>query len=395
MAALDGIRVYDLTQGIAGPHATMLLALHGATVVKVEPLTGDWCRALGTSYGEQTASSFAFNRRKRSIALDLRSVAGREISRRLAQSSDVFVESFRPGVAARLGLSYEDLRAINANVVYGSMSGFGQSGPFSKRGTVDAMVQAFSGMMVMNRSHDGVPQRSGMTVVDIVSGLYLFQALSMAAVTKMRFGQGSYIDCSLMQSAAAMQASKIIEWTLTEGKSRPLYMPSGMVRTADGAIVVSTMSEESWKKLCIAIDRSDLTGDKRFVTAEARIDNGSALMMELASTLSTKSSRAWLEKLVAHDVLAEVVQDYGQWLQSEQVLATNAFQTVVAKDLGQVAVANIPGVDCSNMDDTVLQAPGVGEHTLEILHELGYDAHEISVFLDCGAVRSGSEKRGG
>ena len=153
--AFDGITVLDFTQGIAGPHASMLLALHGADVIKIEPLDGDWGRALGDIKGDHCAHSIAFNRGKRSIALDLKSADGRAVVQKLAAKADVVMESFRPGVIQRLGFGYEDIRKVNPKVIYCSVSGFGQTGPYSKRPTVDGLIQAFSGMMVMNRMPDG------------------------------------------------------------------------------------------------------------------------------------------------------------------------------------------------------------------------------------------------
>ena len=169
--AYDGITVLDFTQGIAGPHASMLLALHGADVIKIEPLEGDWGRALGELKGDHCAHSVAFNRGKRSIALDLKSPDGIAVVKKIAAKAHVVLESFRPGVIQRLGFGYEAIKKVNPKVVYCSVSGFGQTGPYSKRPTVDGLIQAFSGMMVMNRMPDGTPWRQGMIAVDVTTGL--------------------------------------------------------------------------------------------------------------------------------------------------------------------------------------------------------------------------------
>ena len=225
--AYDGITVLDFTQGIAGPHASMLLALHGADVIKIEPPEGDWGRALGEIKGDHCAHSVAFNRGKRSIALDLKSPDGIAVVKKLAAKADVVMESFRPGVIQRLGFGYEDVKKVNPKVVYCSVSGFGQTGPFSKRPTVDGLIQAFSGMMVMNKMPDGTPWRQGMIAVDVTTGLYTFQALAPALMRQFRFGEGCYIDSSLMRSAAAFQGAKLMEWVFSKGAPPVLYMPAG------------------------------------------------------------------------------------------------------------------------------------------------------------------------
>lgn len=220
--AFSGIRVLDFSRGIAGPHSAMLLAQHGADVVKVEPLAGDWGRTLGRPYGQNTAHSIAFNRRKRSIALDLTKPRGLEVARMLMKRSDVVIEAFRPGVMAKHGLDNETAKTANAGIVYLSVNGFGSRGPNAMLPVIDAVIQAFSGLMTVARSSDGVPNRLTMIPVDVVTGLYAFQSIATALVRKFRFGSGSHIEVSLMQAAAAFQAAKIMEYHLEGGEPQPL-----------------------------------------------------------------------------------------------------------------------------------------------------------------------------
>ncbi|HYC65599.1 MAG TPA: CoA transferase, partial [Reyranellaceae bacterium] len=259
--AFDGLTVLDFTQGIAGPHASMLLALHGADVIKIEPPEGDWGRALGELKGDHCAHSVAFNRGKRSIALDLKSPDGIAVVQKIAAKANAVMESFRPGVISRLGFGYEQIKKVNPNVVYCSVSGFGQTGPYSKRPTVDGLIQAFSGMMVMNRMPDGTPWRQGMIAVDVTTGLYTFQALSTALMRQVRFGEGSHIDSSLMRSAAAFQGAKLMEWVFSKGTPPPLYMPAGSYKTANGYIMVSAMRPHHFKALFELIGRDDIAND--------------------------------------------------------------------------------------------------------------------------------------
>ena len=196
---LEGINVFDATQGVAGPHATMLLAQHGANVIKVEPLDGDWGRTLGKVYGDLCAHAVTFNRGKRSIALDLKSTDGIKVAQKLAADADIVVESFRPGVMARFGLDYMSIKAKRNDVIYLSVPGFGQEGPNKDLPVTDSVIQAFSGFMSINRDNEGTPQRLGMIAIDVMTGLYAYQAISSAIIARIRYGEGAYIDCSLMQ----------------------------------------------------------------------------------------------------------------------------------------------------------------------------------------------------
>lgn len=367
----DDIRVCDLSQGVAGPHATMLLAQFGADVIKVEPPDGDWGRALGDRHGDHCAHSFTFNRGKRSLVLDLKSAHGQDAVRRLIVRSDVFVESFRPGVADRLGLGYEAVRSLRSDIVYASLSGFGQNGPYSRRGTVDALMQGFSGMMVMNRTPDGLPQRQNMTAVDVLSGLYLYSALATALARRRKTGQGGYLDISLMQSAAAFQAAKIMEFHLASGAPKPLYMPAGYLRTKDGAVSLSTMRQAHYEALCNALGRSDLVTDPRFAEIEPRIRNGRALMAELEGETSRRDTAALLALLQGAGVFVERVQSYGDWLQDEHVRATASYRWVDDADFGSIPVVSVPGETGQRRPADGLRAPAIGEHTDEILGMLG------------------------
>jgi crotonobetainyl-CoA:carnitine CoA-transferase CaiB-like acyl-CoA transferase len=368
--AYSGLRVCDLSQGVAGPHGTMMLAQFGADVIKIEPPGGDWARTLGGRYGDHSAHSYTFNRGKRSVAVDLKSNEGKDVVRRLIAVSDVFVESFRPGVAAKLGFSYEAVRTMQPSIVYASLSGFGQSGPYSKRGTVDALIQGFSGMMVMNQTPDGRPHRQNMTAVDVLSGLYLFSALSAAISQRRRTGCGGYIDVSLMQSAAAFQAAKIMEFHLSEGIPKPLYMPAGYLCTRDGAVSLATMRQEHYESLCNALKRPDLISDARFCDIAPRIQNGRILMTELEGETRKYDTTVLLELLQTAGILVERVQSYGEWIEDPHVKSTHAFNWIEHKDLGRIPVASTPGLTSGSSNRGPQAAPATGQHTSEILKML-------------------------
>src|ERR1700754_1706073 len=196
-APYRGLRVLDFGQGVASPYCGALLASYGADVIKVEPPEGDWSRRLGTTYGTHSALSAVYNRGKRSLCLDLKKSNALEVARHLAAQCDVFIEGFRPGVAARLGLGYDTLRQDNARLIYLSVSGFGQNGPYAERPCTDSVAQAFSGLVSVNVGNDKVPHRVGATISDVATGVYAFQAVSTALFARAAVGTGRWIDVSL------------------------------------------------------------------------------------------------------------------------------------------------------------------------------------------------------
>jgi crotonobetainyl-CoA:carnitine CoA-transferase CaiB-like acyl-CoA transferase len=379
--AFSGLTVLDFSQGVAGPHATMLLALHGADVIKIEPPEGDWGRGLGELKGDHCAHSVAFNRGKRSLALDLKSLDGSAVVKKIAAKAAVVVESFRPGVIGRLGFGYEDIRKVNPGVVYCSVSGFGQTGPYSKRPTVDGLIQAFSGMMVMNRLPDGTPWRQGMIAVDVTTGLYTFQALSTAILRQFRFGEGSYIDSSLMRAAAAYQGAKLMEWVFSNGSPQPLYMPAGSYRTSNGYIMLSAMRPHHFRTLFELIGRHDVANDPDLQTHEGRIRNAAKIVKALNETMPTRTTEEWIALLMPNEVFCERVGNYQDYLDHPHVKETGAVDWIEQDGFARLPVANIPGLPPAREDAARHHAPHIGEHSRAILGELGYSGAEIEAML--------------
>lgn len=384
--AFDGINVLDFAQGVAGPHATMLLAQHGANVMKVEPLAGDWGRGLGATYNDQCAHSIAFNRGKRSLAMDMKNPDALAAARRIAEKADVIVEAFRPGVMAKFGLSYDQVKAVNPDVIYLSVTGFGQTGPNSDRPVTDAVIQAYSGLMTVNRDKDGLPQRLNMIPVDVTTGLYAFQALSTALMRKFRFGGGCYIDNNLMQSAAAFQAAKIMEFHLEKGESQPLYVPVGTMQTTDGFINITAMREAHYQTLCDVMGKPEWKDDPRFVTGEMRLKNETVLMPMIREVFATRSTGEWADALTKAGVMNAPVQSYGELMAHQHVKAVDAIAYVEHKETGTVPMPHIPGLPRIEGADALTHAPTIGEHSDQILGEWGYSADEIAAMRKDGAI---------
>ncbi len=382
----SGLRVFDATQGIAGPHATMLLGLHGADIVKVEPLEGDWGRFVGRSYEDFSAHYLAFNRGKRSIALDLKSEAGRGIAQNLAAEADIVVEAFRPGVMAGFGLGYDDVSTHRPDVVYCSISGFGHEGPNRERRVSDSIIQAFSGMMIMNKDSRGMPQRIGMIAIDVMTGLYAFQSISAAMLTRFRFGRGAFIDCNMMQSAAAFQSAKILEHYLEGDEPTALFVPLGPMPTADGFINISGVKHAHYVAICETIGRPDLIEDTRFADRTTRLGNADELLEIVHGEFVKKTTADWQELLSEAGIMNAPIADYGDFLADGHVQATDSVSYARHAGVGDIPIVNIPGTPRVEPDGFAAGAPHLGEHSREILSQAGYGSSEIDELISSAAV---------
>lgn len=382
----SGIKVFDATQGVAGPHATMLLAQYGAEVTKIEPLEGDWGRTLGKMYDDLCAHAITFNRGKKSLALDLKNEQGKAIAQKLAREADVVVESFRPGVMSRFGLGYDDVKKHNPKVVYLSVTGFGQSGPNSKLPVTDSVIQAFSGWMTLHRDAEGIPMRSGMIAVDVMTGLYAFQALSTAIMRQVRFGKGAYIDCSLMQSAAAFQSAKVMEYFLENGEPQVLYVPVGTMKTSDGYLNVTAMREHHYTGLCKVLGREDLATDPRYDSREKRIDREKELMPIVRAEFLKNTTDYWAKALTEAGVMNAKVHSYQDFMDDPHVKAVGGLAWVEHQAMGKVPMANIPGLPPIEEGSVFAECPHTGQHTVEILKRNGYADAQIQELLAGKAI---------
>jgi crotonobetainyl-CoA:carnitine CoA-transferase CaiB-like acyl-CoA transferase len=347
-----GLRVLDLGQGVASPYCAMLLALYGAEVIKVEPPEGDWSRGLGQKLagGAHTPMSLTFNRGKRALRLDLKRPEARKILRDLALKADVLVEGFRPGVAARLGVGYESLSAENPRLIYLSVSGFGQQGPYSQRPVTDTAAQAFSGFMDTNRGPDGIPHRSGALTADVPTGLYAYAAVATALFAREQTGQGRHIDVSLMAGSAALMGHKVPEFQVGNVNPPQLNVPAGSFEASDGWLAIALVREDDWRRTCLALERPDWLENPAYGSFALRV-----------------------EHLRAQDVISDTVNTSGDWLANEHVKAVGASAAV---GIDHFHVARTPGAPAES-DAALTPPPAAGQHSRAVLAECGLDAAEI------------------
>lgn len=382
--AFAGLKVMDISQGIAGPYCAEILLQNGASVIKVEPPAGDWGRGMGFGSGGLTGIAVANNIGKRSICIDGNTEAGRALMLRLAREADVVIENFRPGVMDRLGLSYATLSAGNPSLVYVSVSGFGQDGPYVDRPGSDSVFQALSGLMVANRDERGAPRKVGVLVVDVITAVFAAQATSAALYRRATTGRGEHVQLSLLESVAALQANSIADATLGHGQApRPVTVPAGTFQTADGWINVSSLHDRMFVGLCRALGTEAWLTDPRYASSAARVENAASIDQAMREILRKQPSAHWLAVLTQQSVVCAPVSDYPEFLRDPQVLHGKVFEHIRHGDGEPVPVPRVPGTD---RDATREPAPHLGRDTLAVLRELGLAEDEIRSLLESGAA---------
>jgi crotonobetainyl-CoA:carnitine CoA-transferase CaiB-like acyl-CoA transferase len=387
-AAFAGLKVIDLSGGVAGPSCAMMLAQHGADVIKVETPHngGDWSRILGRRYEEHSAYSLYGTLGKRSVALDLKTEEGKQILWRLIAGADVFIEGFRPGTIQRYGFGYDAVSAREPGIIYYSISGFGQTGPLAARPAMDPVLQAFTGIVDENRGeHDQHPHRIAISLIDMFSGLLGFQAVatSLYARREQTVKQGRFIELSLMHGGAMLSVIRLIAQYLERGTAQRTSMPNGVFTTADGQLNVTMVRPCDWPPFCDVIERPDLVGDPRFATHAARGQNLDELYGVVRPIFAAKPT-AWLaERFTARGIMNGKVNTYSEFLQEEQVTATGIMAWLSQPGVPElVPMPNIPGLPPFQSGTKRAHAPTVGEHTRDVLAEHGYSSAEIASLLE-------------
>jgi crotonobetainyl-CoA:carnitine CoA-transferase CaiB-like acyl-CoA transferase len=385
--ALDGLRVLELTQVMAGPFCGQVLADMGADVVKVEPPDGgdSTRRALGFRMrGEDTAAFLAVNRNKRSLALDLKDERHRAAFHRLARGADVVLENHRPGVAARLGADWETLRELNPRLVHASVSGFGQTGPYALRPGYDLIAQGLAGIMSVTGEPGGDPVKCGVPIADLAAGLFCAVGILSALAARERTGRGQQVDTSLFEGALAFSIWETAELWATGrvpaplGSAHRLTAPYQALRTGDGHITVGGNNQRLWERLCAAVGREELVEDPRFATNDARMEHRPELVRELESALAGRGTDEWVEALLEAGVPCGPIHDYRQVMDDPHTRARAMEVELQHPVEGTVRTLGIP-VKLSETPGTIRRpAPLLGEHTGEVLREAGFSAEEIA-----------------
>ncbi len=385
---LAAITVLDMSQGIAGPSCGGYFAEHGARVIKIEPPEGDWMRHLGTRIDAMSSQTIAYNRGKESLALDLRKPEGRDIALKLAERADVVIESARPGVFERLGLGFEAIKARNPDVIYVSVSGWGQRGPNRERPMVDTIGQAISGFMSATRARDGAPVKVDVPFIDAFTGLYAFQAASMALWGKAKGSGARHIDISLMQSAAHAQSPNILEYGFVGRPPGLLNPPAGNYRTRDGWIAITLVNQAQFEGICRAVGRADVISDARFTTVAGRKEHVAALRDILDEALAARTTAEWVPIFEKEGALASAINTYGDWLEDPHVQAVEAAPGYPLSDGKAVPLPHLPG-----QKPNMATVPTIGEHTRALLAEAGMGAASIDALIASKLARQASKER--
>jgi formyl-CoA transferase len=391
---LDGIRVVDLTRVMTGPYCTMMLGDLGADVIKIElPGKGDDTRAWGPPFDDgESVYYLSINRNKRSIALDLKSEQGCDALWRLIERADVVVENFSPGTADRLGFGYDAVKERSPNIVYASISGFGQTGPSRMRTAYDLILQGMSGLMSVTGPVGGAPTKLGIPIADIGAGMFTAYAIVAALFSRERTGEGQYVDVSMLGGQIALMTYQAgIYFTdgtvpVPLGNAHPIVAPYDTFATADGYINIAVGNDNLWQRFCAAFDLVEAAKDERLLTNAGRITNKVLLYDVINGALSPRPTEEVVAKLDAKGVPCGPIYDVAQVFADPQTIEQGLMRETPHEKLGSVTLTGFPYHFSSADLGIRIPPPLLGQHTEEILAEIGYAPDEISRMIDCGAA---------
>ena len=392
---LDGVRVVDFTTMIAGPYGTMILADQGADVVKVEaPLASDHARRAGYAQRHFSAAFVNNNRNKRSIAVDAKQPAGRDVVLDLAAGADVFVQNFRPGVMARLGLDYDDVRRVKPDIIYLSMSGWGERGPFVHKPVYDPIIQALSGLATVQAGSDEARPRLVRTILpDKLTGVTAAQAVCAALFARERSGAGQHVRLSMLDSVVAFLWSSDMAGQTFVGKEVDVAAAATFIdliyETAHGYISVSVMTNAQWRGLCHAVGRQEWLDDARFKTPAGRDRHANARLELTQEALLAKPAAEWLTILEDAGVPCAPVLTRSEMVRHAQVAASGIVVETEHRHAGRLRQARNAARFEATVPELRFGAPQLGEQTVDVLRELGYDEARVEALLAEGVVAAG------
>jgi crotonobetainyl-CoA:carnitine CoA-transferase CaiB-like acyl-CoA transferase len=391
---LEGIRVVDLTRALAGPYCTMMLGDAGADVIKVEaPGIGDETRTWGPPFvSGESAYFMSYNRNKRSITLNLKSDGGRAILWRLIDEADVLVENFSPGTIGRLGFGYDVVAKRVPAIIYCSVSGFGQTGPSAHRAAYDQILQGEGGLMSITGQPGGIPTKVGVPIADILAGMFAAFAVVTALYARASTGMGQYVDTSLLDGQIAILGNQAGRYFATGeppragGNHHPQIAPYGTAPTADGYVNIAVANEEIWRRFCAALGLELLLQDPRFARNPDRVANRDALWQAIEARTRQIASADLLERLSAAKVPCGAIRNLAEVFADPQVAHLNLAPMVRHRTAGDLRVTGVPFRLARTPGAVRLPPPTLGEHTNEVLVELGYTMPEVQRLREQGAV---------
>ena len=391
---LEGVKVLDFTAVMAGPYCTLMLADMGADVVKIEAFPeGDASRKFDPKVNGESYCFAVLNRNKKSLALNLKDARGKDIFMKLARDADIVIENYRPGVTRSLGIDYPAIQAVNPGVIYASISGFGQTGPYSRKGGFDIIAQGMSGIMTMTGEPGGRPAKVGIAMNDIAAGTTALYSILGAYIKRLKTGEGVYLETSLLEAAMAWTYWEFGayfgggEVPIATGTRHRRSTPYQAYRTQDAYVTVGANNEKLWTAFCTQVlERPELTKDARFRTDAARLKNIDALQDEIEKVFAARPTAHWVEKLDAAGVPGGPVFNYVQAFDNDHARARRMVAEIDHPKIGRMKIIGNPVKASAELARSRTPAPWLGQHSAEVLRSLGCGDGQIAALFAEGVV---------
>lgn len=394
MKPLENVKVLDLTRVLAGPYASMMMADFGAEIIKIEsPKTGDDSRAFGPFVGGESAYFMSLNRGKRSITMNLKSPKAQELFKKMVKKVDVVLENYRPGTMEKFGLGYEEIKKINPNIIYTACSGFGHTGPYSKKPAYDVIVQGMGGIMSITGQENGEPTRVGASVGDLTAGLFAVIGTLTALYNREKTGVGQKVDVAMLDCQVAILENAISRYLVNGvapgpiGNRHPSITPFEAFQAKDGYVIIAVGNDRLWKKFCDLIGRQELIEDERFITNAKRTENQKQLKGILDTIFPAKTVDEWLEAIDGAGIPCGPINTIDRVMKDPQVLAREMMVEVEHPVAGKFKMPGIPIKLSETPGEVESPSPLLGQHTEEILNELlGLSKEDVAKLKAEGAL---------